>query len=212
MHGNSGKNHPRFVDITNQKHGKLTPLEFIYHTRKTGSQLWLWKCKCDCGEICFVPTKTLNKKPKPQTSCKKCADFYSSQERVMDNFHSIKSRIYRQYERGAITRGYSFELSFEGFKDLIGKDCHYCGSKPTISESEQQYTYGRGTFVRNGIDRIINSIGYIESNVVPCCYKCNRAKLDMDYDDFIDLIKKVYLNLIEKSSTTIERVESKALE
>ena len=208
MHGNAGKNHPRFVDITNQKHGQLNPLEFIYHTRSTGSQLWLWKCECDCGEICFVTTKALNKKPTPQTSCKKCADFNSSQRRVMDDFHSIKSRIFRQYERGAIARGYTFELSFDLFKELISQDCHYCGSKPKASESEQQYTYGRGLFVRNGIDRITNSIGYVSDNVVACCYECNRAKLDMNYDDFISLIKRVYKHLIEKSSTTIERVKS----
>jgi len=40
---------------------------------------------------------------------------------------------------------------------------------------------GRGI----GIDRKDNSSGYVESNVVPCCEVCNKAKLCMGYEEFI---------------------------
>lgn len=49
---------------------------------------------------------------------------------------------------------------------------------------------------RNGIDRLDSSIGYVKTNVVSCCTKCNYAKHEMTIDEFKEWIKKIYINFI----------------
>jgi len=82
---------------------------------------------------------------------------------------------FRHYRKGAETRGYPFELTFEQFMTLWQKPCSYCGSEiKTI-----------------GIDRKINSKGYTVENSIPCCETCNKMKMKTDYKDFVDQCKKI---------------------
>lgn len=65
--------------------------------------------------------------------------------------------------RNAKVRGIAWELTFSQWFDLI-KDsiCSYCkGSLPTMGV---------------GLDRVDNNLGYLPSNVVPCCQACNHLK------------------------------------
>lgn len=57
----------------------------------------------------------------------------------------------------------------------------------------------------NGIDRIDSSEGYTLTNVIPCCTKCNRMKLNYTTRDFIDHISKIYHFMKVKGSTTISK-------
>src|SRR3990167_11195276 len=54
----------------------------------------------------------------------------------------------------------SFGLSHQQAFEIIQKPCMYC----------------RTTIRKIGIDRVINSDGYIPYNCVPCCNRCNRKK------------------------------------
>ena len=54
------------------------------------------------------------------------------------------------------------------------------------------YTYAYKDFLYNGIDRKDNNIGYIIENCVSCCGICNRMKMDMSYDDFLNHIRLIY--------------------
>lgn len=53
--------------------------------------------------------------------------------------------------------------------------------------------------IYNGIDRIDNAKGYTIENSVTCCKRCNFAKRNMSYDEFISWGKKLgnYLNVKE---------------
>jgi hypothetical protein len=52
------------------------------------------------------------------------------------------------------------------------------------------YVYN-GIDLYNGIDRIDHKIGYIVSNIVPCCTTC-MMKGKLSYDDFFKIIKKIF--------------------
>lgn len=42
-------------DLTGQVFGKLTVVEFDHwHTNKSGHRDRIWKCKCECGNFCYV--------------------------------------------------------------------------------------------------------------------------------------------------------------
>lgn len=46
----------KFIDKTGKKFGKLTVLERL---NKKRHNKWIWKCQCDCGNICEVTTDNL---------------------------------------------------------------------------------------------------------------------------------------------------------
>ena len=78
-------------------------------------------------------------------------------------------------------RNIDWYLSDEYAKELFKMPCHYCG-------------YSSSTNL-NGIDRKYNDIGYIPSNCVPCCCRCNFAKRTLAYEEFIDLCTRVAKNI-----------------
>ena len=129
--------------------------------------------------------------------CKKCKIYKNS----VDSFiHKdldlvcakiIKSRLNKRY----IKRGLTCNLTAEQILKLVKSNCHYCneGFSNTMNYNQTNFKY---TFHYNGIDRIDSSIGYINGNVVPCCKTCNVSKMDMNYNDFLTHIEKIYKNLI----------------
>lgn len=94
---------------------------------------------------------------------------------------AARNQKYKQYKASAKHRGIQFDLSKERFVELTSDKCYYCGASPsnTISAATGSYTY-------NGIDRVDNSKGYFEGNVVSCCKHCNRAKDTRSLEEFIE--------------------------
>lgn len=86
---------------------------------------------------------------------------------------------FKSYSNRARVRNLEFSLTENQFYELLSQDCHYCGD-------EQSY----------GIDRKDSSVGYTKENSLPCCKMCNFMKRDLDYDLFIDKVKKI----VEKHS------------
>ncbi len=196
MNYNVGKNHPKFINLTGQKIGKLNIIEYVYTKGRGNESRWVWKCICECGNKCYVRTTKLQKN-NPQTCCKVCSDNKWSKIRVLNDFLSLKKRIYRTYKRNAKKRNYLFDLNFEELNNIIQENCYYCGEPPIENKGDQTYTYGQGIFKRNGIDRKNNEEGYTMKNVVSCCKHCNTIKLDFSYDEFTKKILKIikHLNL-----------------
>lgn len=83
-----------------------------------------------------------------------------------------------------------FALSKEDFDAIIEQDCHYCGEPPAM----RLYHNNRG-HPFNGIDRRDNAVGYVLSNVVPCCKVCNNAKKDLSYESFLSWVRKISAHL-----------------
>ncbi len=81
-------------------------------------------------------------------------------------------RSLAQYKEGAKVRNFEFGITDDEADALFRKPCHYCDYLPP------------NRF--NGIDRVVNSIGYVKGNVVPCCMWCNRAKGRRPAKEFMD--------------------------
>lgn len=90
------------------------------------------------------------------------------------------------YAAAAKRRDYEWALSREAFHSLVESSCHYCGARP-----ERTLRGARGSYTYNGLDRMNNALGYTESNVVPCCGKCNHAKKDLPYATFVAWLQRV---------------------
>lgn len=82
---------------------------------------------------------------------------------------------FRMYAGAADKRGLRFSLSFLAFMTFWNRPCNYCGSAiETV-----------------GLDRVDSAVGYIFSNLVPCCWVCNRMKGEMSTAAFIEQCRKV---------------------
>lgn len=76
---------------------------------------------------------------------------------------------FAQYQHSAKKRNIFWELTFEQFMIFWQKPCFYC----------------KANIISIGIDRVDNDKGYEIDNLVPCCYLCNRMKMDLPQIDFI---------------------------
>ncbi len=83
-------------------------------------------------------------------------------------------KVFRQYQYKSKARNLTFRLTLVEFEALVNARCYWCGQ------------YGA-----NGVDRVDNRIGYIASNVVPCCSECNFAKRTMLAHKFIDMAERI---------------------
>ena len=141
-----------------------------------GSSMWL--CACDCGKLKVIRGFHLS-----SGNIKSCGCGFK-----LPKGESRFRSILLTYKMQATKRGYRFNLNDEEAKDLMARDCFYCGSPPSnIAKAGR----ANGDFTYNGIDRMDNSIGYEIDNCVPCCGICNWMKRDLTKDQFIDRIHKI---------------------
>lgn len=157
---------------------------------------WLYyKAKClECGEVYSV--RGVNIRHGTSKRCVKCGcgHAHAAQKgQIRTKRTPRESALYYTFlslRKDSRKRGHEWKLSEQQVYDLILKNCAYCNSEPALSTAPlkhkqlSQKRVAEAILVRNGIDRIDSSKGYTEDNVVPCCERCNRAKLDMTLDEF----------------------------
>ena len=76
----------------------------------------------------------------------------------------IRCSLLYIYRNRADRDGKEFTLSDDEFYGLIDRPCYMC----------DRFSYDFMTI--SGIDRVNSSIGYIPSNCLPCCTRCNIRK------------------------------------
>ncbi len=162
-----------------------------------------WECKCICGSIFIEAATRIRSGRRKSCGCK------SAEKRIKPK-HEPRTTTYLKiigiYKKCAKERGLVWELSFEECIELFNKNCYYCFKKPSNKLSAQTYTKDEfkikeGTVFYNGIDRFDNKVGYIISNVVPCCKRCNASKNDMTIEEFKNHIRNLYENFVYERPT-----------
>ena len=99
-----------------------------------------------------------------------------------------RNKTLYDYKRKAKERGYSWELTDEQAISLFESTCFYCGIPPSISSVNRKNST---PYIRNGIDRKNNSIGYTPENCVACCKECNHWKGNRNFEDFMNHITRI---------------------
>ena len=96
-----------------------------------------------------------------------------------DILQNTKRSNYSAYKTRAIKKNLEFEFSKEEFDTICKMICYYCHKQNNIDHT-------------NGIDRVDNSIGYIQSNCVSCCSTCNYMKGSLEVNTFIKQCNTIY--------------------
>lgn len=173
--------HPNLIG---QTFGKLT----VVCSAGKRKERSLWECACECGKVAFVRTSHLR-----SGQTKSCGCLCSGGKRDFEKNESIRNLVFFTYRDNAKSRGRDFALTVEEADSIFQSNCFYCNAEPSRTRTRANR---KGEYTYNGIDRLDNSVGYVAGNVVPCCTRCNLTKGSMDYNEFIQWIKDVYLNRI----------------
>jgi hypothetical protein len=100
------------------------------------------------------------------------------------------NNLYRRYKGAAKWRKLEFSLTREDVRILTSGRCTYCGAVP--SQIAKRNGSEHSTYLYNGMDRVDNNIGYVISNVVTSCGRCNSIKRAMTKREFASWIDTVY--------------------
>jgi hypothetical protein len=176
------------ADLSGMKFSRLTVIEKVISEIK--SKEFLWKCRCDCGNIIIVKTSSLTRTNESRQSC----GCIRGEKLTMPHGVAARNSVYSRYRLRAKKKGLDFRLSKEFFLTLALQNCFYCGCKPGQIEKHK-----RGDFVYNTIDRIDSKFGYVQDNVVSCCWKCNRSKMEDSEQEFYKWVAKIFENLKRKN-------------
>jgi len=132
-------------------------------------------CQCDCGRT--QATSLGNLARSIAKSCG-CLRFNKTGTR------SVIAAVLTTYKSCAKQKGLRFELDIVAVENLILSPCFYCGAPPYRVWTISRVSGRHSSPACNGIDRVDNGKGYLKSNSVPCCPKCNYAKRDMSLNEF----------------------------
>lgn len=176
-------------DFTGRRFGRLVVLSLIpgsggYKGKPIVQRKWV--CLCDCGKETI--SKSANLRNGYKKSCGCLNDEYKAKfaakhkPEVIDYY----GRAFCSYKQQARNRGLTFQIPRDEFSRIVSMRCVYCNAKPSNYSAVKD---GR-TFI-NGIDRIDNSVGYVEGNIVPCCSQCNWAKKDMSAFEYVQHCRSV---------------------
>ena len=95
--------------------------------------------------------------------------YYRDWYRTKEGKATHLARFYKWDDR---KKGHECDLTSEFIlNEILSKPCFYCGETD---------------WHKIGMDRVINSLGHLQNNVVPCCCSCNASRKDTPFFEFVE--------------------------
>jgi len=135
--------------------------------------------KANTGKVRSEEAKAKSRGFKPKQCCQEMYKLDPTPNQGSLKGLRLSKRV-NEFRQHAAARGKEVKLTKLEIAELVMSNCYYCNTRP------KPYI---------GIDRVDSSKGYLRDNVVPCCRKCNTAKLDHTLEDFKAWIKKIAENI-----------------
>lgn len=175
----------RVMNLTGNRYGRLTVL------RRASSMCPqckpVWRCICDCGNVIEVRSDLLRRGKTRSCGClfresaRKNAAKATRARTVYDDL--AVGQAYSATRNNARRRGIRFKLSYQEYKRIIRRACHYCNAPARL----RGYIRSDGIDLRfygHTIDRKDNAEGYYRWNCVSACARCNNRKFNKPYERF----------------------------
>jgi hypothetical protein len=185
-----------FVEIGQQVH-YLTVIGFGSKINRSGSRVTTTLFKCVCGNELESPISNVMASGIKSCGCQisRLCSLATKKRWAPFRLHQVPGDralgiVFSEYRGRAKYLKLDFGLTFQEFKELSSKPCFYCGHSPFRVK-----IVGDDHCLHNGVDRVDNSLGYVNRNLVPCCSICNYAKQTMTQAEFFSWIKRVYGHL-----------------
>jgi hypothetical protein len=183
-------------EIIKTKTGHDTLLTYLGEGTRNRQRKVKVRCKCgkeweaQVGNIMNGTTVCCGKYP-----CRTYKNLYQDKRDPEVGYRSL----FYTYKRHASERNLEFHLTYEEFKNLLQQKCHYCDTPPSqiyrITKPGTDEVRTGVPILYNGIDRIDSSVGYTLDNTLTACKHCNKGKMEQTYDQFLQMVIKIYNNL-----------------
>jgi hypothetical protein len=181
------------LDLTGLRYNMLVVVEQlpsrVYGDKSKYHKKRMWLCKCDCGNMTEANTGALTCNKKKSCGCltptKSAENSIKSRYKIVKEDAGYRS-VYVRYKQNARARKLNFNVDFDYAVNLMKSNCNYCGIEPSNLFWKSYYNV-----YYNGIDRVDNSKGYENDNVVSCCKMCNIAKNNNSEEDFLKWVKRL---------------------
>ncbi len=172
------------------KFAKLIVNAFAYRNQ----QGTYWYCLCECGGTTTTRYGSLTSGNTKSCGCiqKESANKTIKKQIILRTLPvgaAAQRDLFRQYKKSAKVRKLDFYLTLEQFLKLTSKRCFYCNIEPLQTHKNSHWN---GSYLYNGLDRRNNQLGYTIKNAVPCCKRCNIAKMDTTEKEFLAHVKQIY--------------------
>jgi hypothetical protein len=184
-------------NLIGKRFGKLTIIDIICsHSKGRG---YIWKCKCDCGNITEAYTAKLNGGRK-----KSCGCLLSGEGHYMwTGYKGMSGYAWLKIKNRSKTENREFTITASDIWNLYEKQnrkCALSGEKITFEHDENGILCGEQTA---SLDRIDSKKGYTLDNVQWVHKDLNIMKMDMIQDNFIYWCKKIANNFKDKTDIII---------
>lgn len=184
---------PPQLDLTGSQYGKLTVTAMAQvgktpSGKTTGAYYAI--CRCDCGtEHHPVLPGALRRGATTSCGCRRDQYLLNSGENSAQfrGFKGIRSHFWRGYQKSAAARGLSFEITIEYAWGLFERQSKCCA----LSGVPLVFEPGRNSRTTASMDRLDNSIGYIEGNVQWVHKRINLMRNILPVAEFVDWCGKV---------------------
>lgn len=191
------KHSEKYNDYTGKKIGCLKILKPLFP--KTSGKHVQWKCKCDCGKICYILSS--NFKVLKNQSCKEC-----SFKKLKRKSKYISGVMFQGIKNAARSRNLKFDLDIDYLTklvDLQNSKCALSGIKLEFAKNAKDHQIGKTTA---SLDRIDSSKGYTKDNVQWTHKWVNIMKWDFNEIEFYSFCKKVVNTLKKKYKSKMQRI------
>lgn len=182
-------------------------IEPVPGTNKSTGGL-IWKAKClECNNIYEVKGANIRSGMSKRCIQCGCKHGHTAQKEQIRTKRTAKESalhyLFLKLRKDAKKRKLDWTLTSDDVKSLVFSNCYYCGIKPNLvcqplkHQGLSQKRTKKATIVRNGIDRIDSSKGYVQGNVAPCCQMCNTAKTNRTVEEFTEWAFRLSANLLK---------------
>lgn len=100
--------------------------------------------------------------------------------------YTVGNQLYIKYKSRSLKEQIKFEIDRNIFRGLIYENCYYCNEPSSSIFRLRSYTT-----LYNGIDKMTPGFGYVDNNIIPCCFTCNRFKYNRTKEQFLNFILKI---------------------
>lgn len=178
-------------DLVGGNYTNLVVLKLVGYIPEGNRKIQVYECQCSCGNNCLVRKKDLKSGRQKSCGCLKVETTRKiGKNNLLSEHKSSKNTLYNSYYQRARIKGLVFKINKEQFIHLTSKVCHYCGVNPYKDAANFNKDI-KSHYFYNGLDRVDNTKGYEENNIVTCCEICNKAKRDLSQEDFLEWIGRL---------------------
>lgn len=182
-------------DLTGMKFGRLTVIELI--PKRSSDCQTVWKCRCDCGNICIVKSGNLN-----SGNTKSCGCIKSENAAKLKFSHGMQgTKIYRIWQ-GMKNR--CFNPNTKGYKNYGGRGISIYPAWIDDFQAFYDYVSTLENFGKEGysLDRIDNNGNYEPNNLRWADAKTQRRNQNG---------KMIYVEYKNKTMPLVEAAEKSGI-